>query len=118
MTDLGMYDGRPIVMTSIVMRIAGGGLRDALALDPVLLHTGDEGYIAFKFCAEDIKHQMIKAKDGTDTGTYNRVVKLVALRGMLIDAATVEAGFQALQKRVEEAEGVSQLPLDDGNEGD
>lgn len=98
--DLGEYEGRPITMSSVVIPSAGGGLYDALALDPVLLHSGDEVTIALRCKVEDINHALIKYK-GEDTGNYNRVAKLVVAKGLIIDGATVASAFAALNRRLE-----------------
>jgi hypothetical protein len=107
--DLGMYDGRPIITSSVVIPGAGGGLHESLAVQPVLLHTGDSIDIVLRCTVEDINHKMIKHK-GEDTGHYDRVAKLVPNFGMIIDSADVDKAIAASRKRVEEAAGIQQIP--------
>lgn len=111
--ELGNYEGRPVIAASITIPNAGGGLYDALALDPVVLHSGDEFVIALRCRTEDINHKMIKDK-GEDTGNFNRVHKAVAMSGMIIDADLVRDLFTAQRKRLDEAKGIQSIPgLDD-----
>lgn len=111
--DLGSYEGRPVIMASIVIPNAGGGLHDALALDPVVMHTGDEFVIALRCTVGNITHEVIKHKK-EDTGNYNRVHKATALMGMIIDNDLVAALFASQRKRIDEAKGVQQIPgIDD-----
>lgn len=111
--DLGDYEGRPVIMASIVIPNAGGGLHDSLALDPVVLHTGDEFVIALRCRCENIIHEVVKHK-GEDTGNYNRVHKAVAIMGQIIDADLVAKLFAEQRKRIDEAKGVQSIPgIDD-----
>jgi len=111
--DLGKYESRPVIMASITIPNAGGGLHDALALDPVMLHTGEEFVIALRCRAENITHEVVKHK-GEDTGNYNRVHKCVAMSGMIIDSDLVADMFTAQRKRIDEAKGIQTIPgIDD-----
>lgn len=102
--DLGQYDGRDIITASIVIPGAGGGLHDALTLDPVLLHTGDEIDVLLRCKVEDIRHSVIKDK-GEDTGDYDRVSKLVVLKGTILADKTVgDKTFAKMATRLAEAE--------------
>lgn len=102
--DLGMYEGRPVIMCSVTVPNAGGGLHDALGLDPILLHTGDSVDLLLRCTAGKITHEPIMHK-GDDTGNYNRVVTLHADKGTILgDTAIGDKAFTKLSARLEKAE--------------
>lgn len=102
--DLGMFDGRPVIMASITIPNAGGGLHDALSLDPVLLHTGDEVDVLLRCTVGKITHDPILNK-GADTGNYSRVATLHADKGTIMaDTSIGDKTFTKLGARLEKAE--------------
>lgn len=108
-TVLGEFDGREIIMCSVAIPNASGGLHDALALDPVMLHTGQSVDIVLRCIVGRISHDPILDK-GEDTGYYNRVASLSAQRGMIIDASVVDAEFVKQRTKLDEARGVQAIP--------
>jgi hypothetical protein len=99
-----MYEGRPVIMASITIPNAGGGLHEALGLDPVLLYTGDEVDVLLRCTAGKITHDPIVHK-GEDTGNYNRVVTLHADKGtIVVDKAVGDRLFTKLSTRLQAAE--------------
>lgn len=102
--DLGMFEGRPVIMASITIPNAGGGLHDALSLDPVVLHTGDEVDVLLRCTVGKITHDPIMHK-GEDTGNFNRVATLHADKGtILADESIGDKAFTKLSARLEKAE--------------
>lgn len=102
--DLGTYDGRPIIMASITIPNAGGGLHDALSLDPVLLHTGDEVDVLLRCTVGKHTHDPITHK-GEDTGNFNLVYTLHADKGTILsDESIGDKAFTKLSARLEKAE--------------
>lgn len=112
-TVLGEFDGREVIMCSIAIPNASGGLHDALALDPVMLHTGQEVDIVLRCTVGRIAHDPIMDKDD-DTGYYNRVATLSARRGLIIDSKVVDAEFAKQRTKIDAARGVQPIPgIDD-----
>lgn len=108
-TVLDKFDGREVIMCSVAIPNASGGLHDALALDPVLLHTGDEIDIVLRCTVGPISFDPILDK-GEDTGYYNRVAKLHANRGLIIDGKVVDAEFVKQRAKLDAARGVQAIP--------
>ncbi len=108
-TVLGVFDDREIIMCSVAIPNASGGLHDALALDPVMLHTGQSVDIVLRCTVGRISHDPIEDK-GEDTGYYNRVASLSAQRGMIIDAKIVDEEFAKQRKKLDVARGVQAIP--------
>lgn len=105
--DLGEFDGRDVLTTSVKVTRAGDGLSEALGVDPQLLHHGDRGAIVIEYEVDKITFDPIK-----DTAGLNRVHTLKAMRGTLISLDEVQEKLDEQTRRIEEAEGVLQLDLD------
>lgn len=101
--DLGTYDGRPITKSSITIPNAGGGLHEALGLDPVLLHTGEEVDVLLRCTVGKHTHDPIMEK-GEDTGEWNLVFTLHADRGTILsDTSVGDKVFTKLSTRLAKA---------------
>jgi hypothetical protein len=119
--DLGQFEGRPVIECGIVIPNSGGGLHDALGLDPVLLHTGDEIDVLLRCTVGKITHDPIVLK-GEDQETYRRVATLHADKGAILDDKSVGskvftkqstrlAAVELEKRKREEAEaGVQPIP--------
>lgn len=102
--DLGTFEGRNVIMASITIPNAGGGLHDALSLDPVMLHTGDQIDVLLRCTVGKITHDPIVHK-GDDTGNYSRVATLHAEKGIILDESTVgDKSFSKQATRLAAAE--------------
>ena len=109
--DLGQFDGRDVLTTSVKVTKAGDGLSEALGVDPQLLHHGDRGAIVIEYEVDKITFDPIK-----DTNGLNRVHTLKAMRGTLIGLEEVQEKLDEQTRRIEEAEGVMRLDLDGDGE--
>lgn len=109
--DLGQFDGRDVLTTSVKVTKAGDGLSEALGVDPQLLHHGDRGAIVIEYEVDKITFDPIK-----DTQGLNRVHTLKAMRGTLIDLEDVQDKLDEQTRRIEEADGVMRLDLDGDGE--
>ena len=106
--ELGDFEGKPVLVTSVAVTNAGDGLSAALGVDPQILHQGDRGAILLEFEVSKVRFEPVK-----DTNGLNRVHILKASTGTLLDLDEVRDKLDAQRRRIEEAEGTLQLPLDD-----
>lgn len=53
---LGEFEGNPIARSSVKITKAGDGLSDALKVDPVVLHRGDEVYFVLRGKVRYVAH--------------------------------------------------------------
>lgn len=106
--DLGSFEGLDVVQSSIKVTNAGDGLSPSMALDPVLLHIGDEVTVVLRTTVTSISAKGVK-----DTDVLERVHTLKAKSGAIIDDTLVAKLFDEQQRRLEAAAGVQRLEIDD-----
>lgn len=113
MTELGTFDGRDVITTSVAITNAGDGLSQALGIDPQVMHIGDTGVIVLEYVVTKIGFIEVK-----DTDVLNRVHTLRAGTATIIDRDVVAEALDAQALKIEKARGVTRLPLDGEGEGD
>jgi len=110
--DLGAFDGKDVLRTTIAVTNAGDGLSDALKVDPKLLHLDDKVYVVLECDVAKIRFEPIK-----DTDALSRVHVLKAGTATLVDADLVRDQLNEQAERIlraKEAEaGITRLPYND-----
>jgi hypothetical protein len=106
--DLGTFEGRDVLTSSVAVTNAGDGLSQAMSVDRVALHHGDTVYVVLECEVVDVQFPTIRDTDGC-----NRKHKLRAGTATIVDKATVIAVIDEQRAKIEAARGVEQLPLDD-----
>lgn len=53
-TDLGKFEGAPVVMTTVAVTKAGDGLSDALGIDPMVIKRGWRGRVVMDVVADSV----------------------------------------------------------------
>lgn len=104
-TDLGMFDGRQVITSSIKVTNAGDGLSAAMSIDPQEFHHGQKVYLVIE--AECTKVEFVPIKD---TDKLARVHTLKAGVSTPVDHDKVKRVLDAQRKALEEAKGVAQFP--------
>lgn len=107
MTTLTPFEGKPVLSTTVAIRKAGDGLSAALKVDPEELHHGDTVYVVLETVVEKVRFDQAKDGDG-----FVRVHMLATENATLVDAELVSAHLAAQKKRIREAAGEYELPLD------
>ena len=105
---LGVFEGEPVLQSSIVIPNAGGGLREAMKVDPALWHKGDVVNLVLQCVVTDVSFKGIK---GLSVG-WNRVHRFDAETATVVDEAIVGAQLAEQKRRIREAAGEFELPLD------
>lgn len=105
--ELGQFEGKEVLATSVAVTNAGDGLSQALAVDPQILHQGDRGAILLEYEVAKVRFDPVK-----DTNGLTRIHILKAKTGTLLDLEEAREKLDAQRARIEEAEGVLQLDLD------
>lgn len=106
--NLTEFEGRDVIGMAIIVRNTGDGLSEAVAVDPMELHVGDEVTVAMKCIVEKIRFDPIK-----DTDSLRRVQILKAGEATFIESGTVAEALEDQMRRIEAAKGVQRLPLGD-----
>jgi hypothetical protein len=113
------FEGNPVTAVGVEVRNAGGGLSDALDVDPVLLHGGDTVYVVMRCDVTGINHKPIKG----DEGNWKRIAVMRATDATILDSAAVRKAIDTQRERIrrehERRKGVEHLfpdPEDDGSE--
>lgn len=108
------FEGKDVHSATIAIRNAGDGLSSAMSVTPVELHQGATVHVVLECEVEKLRFDPLKDADG-----LIRVHMLKAGRATLIDAEAVTELLDAQQRRIDEAEGVQQLPFgEDGDQGE
>jgi hypothetical protein len=110
--ELGTFEGRDIVQTSVAVTNAGDGLSQSLTVEPRILHVGDTGAVVLEYTVTKVGFVPVK-----DTDVLARVATLKAGNATLIDLDVVGSALEANRVRIEQARGLFRLDLD-GDEGD
>lgn len=113
MTNLGTFDDKDVIRTSIAVTNAGDGLSSAMKVDPQLFHLGDKVYVVLECEVSDVKFRPLK----DDDQLLDRVHTLRAGGATIVDEDLVREHLEAqaarIRKAKDEASGQQNL-LDDG----
>lgn len=103
------FEGRPVIATAIEIPGAGGGLRDALTIDPAEYHYGETVFVVVEGKVGKLRFDPVK-----DAGEgVKRVHVLDTQAATIVAREQVEAMLAEQAKRIEEAMGVSRIEFDD-----
>lgn len=103
------FEGRPVIATAIEIPGAGGGLRDALTIDPAEYHYGDTVFVVIEGKVGKLRFDPIK-----DAGEgVKRVHVLDTQAATIAERETVERLLEEQARRIEEAKGLQRLPFGD-----
>lgn len=112
--NLTPYKGRAVVGATVKIRNTGDGLSSAMAVEPVELTVGERYHVVLECVVEKHVHEP------EEKNVYDRLIlvnDLRAGRATIVDGTIVQEHLDAQQRKIEEAEGVHQLPGIEG-EGD
>lgn len=109
--DLGNFEGKTVLATSVAVTNAGDGLSEALAVDPQILHQGDRGAILLEYEVAKVRFDPVK-----DTSGLTRVHILKAKTGTLLDLEEASERLDEQRRRIAEASGQEELPFDGDGE--
>lgn len=111
---LGRFDGREVIKSTIAVTNAGDGLSKAMAVDPAKMDLHEKVYVVLE-C--EVAKVTFTEVDDTNKVARNHTLK--AGDATIVDEDLVREHLDAMAKRIEEAQGVHRLPLDeDGEAGD
>lgn len=110
------FEGRRVTRASIRFKNTGTDLSNPLSVDPIELHHGAEGYALVKYTLVDIAHPAIKDKEGL-TGDVERAHTLRIDVVTLVDDEFGAWRIAEQKRKVEEAQGVLQIPGVNGDGG-
>lgn len=109
MFDLTPFEAQRVARTKVAVTNAGDGLSEAMAVDPVELHIGDEVYIVLAATVSKVRFEEIK-----DSTALARIHVLRAGTASLVDESIVADYLAKQRSRIEEAQGVIRLPMEEG----
>jgi hypothetical protein len=118
---LSEFEGDPVIAIGIEVPGLSGGLNDALRVDPVELHKGEECVLIVRGTVAKIRFEPVK-----DSESWQRVHILKVEEAGLVDGAVVDGLLAAQREKIEaaridaeRAQGIHRLPLaDDAEEED
>jgi len=115
--QLPAFENQLVVGAGIEIPGAAGGLRDAMEIEPRVLHQGDRIYVLLECEVAKTRHDPIDKK--TFDGPLRRVSVLHTRAGTIMDPEVakpaVDAQKDRIQKAKEEALGVQRIPGTDAD---
>lgn len=110
--DLGTFEGADILSVGIEMPGAGGGLRDALKIEPATFHKDEEVMVLVRGKVGKVRFDPVR-----DTQGVSRVHVLIIEDATIVDgevfSEALEAQAEKIDRAREAAEGIARLPLPD-----
>lgn len=107
--QLTPFEGRQVIAVGIEIPGAGGGLRDALTIDPKEYHYGETVFVVIEGTVGKIRFDPVPGAGEA----VRRVHVLDVESAAPVTRETVEHLLEEQRKRIEEAMGVSRLPYGD-----
>lgn len=104
---LGKFEGRKVDAVGLEIRNAAGGLNEAMKIDPAEFHIDDEVTVVMRCTVTKVRHDPLKDTDG-----LRRVHILTAGEATIIDDELVSDVLEKQKIRIEEATGVTRLPIE------
>lgn len=105
-TALSPFEGKPVLSVGLEIRNAAGGLNEALQIDPAEWHHGERVTVVLDCDVSKLRFDPVKDTDG-----LRRVHVLTADEATVVDRAVVADALEEQQKRIEEAQGIRRLEL-------
>lgn len=96
--DLGKFEGAEVLGVGIEIPSAAGGLRDALRIDPLVMHRNEERLVLLRCTVGKIRFDPVK-----DTKGVTRVHVLDTSEATIVDGEVFEQALAAQRERIEEA---------------
>jgi hypothetical protein len=96
--DLGRFEGRKVTSARMTITKTGDGLSDAMHVDPVKLHLGDEVFVIIKGVVADVRHPANKDDNGAA-----RLHVVRAVEATIIDADLAEPQLSEQRERIAKA---------------
>jgi hypothetical protein len=109
---LGRFDGREVIKSTIAVTNAGDGLSKAMGVDPSAMDLHDKVYVVLE-C--DVSKVAFTEVDDTAKLARNHTLKAGA--ATIVDEDLVRDHLDAMAQRIEEAQGVHRLPLNEDGDG-
>lgn len=97
-TDLGSYQGQPIIRAKIKVTKAGDGLSKALKIEPTMLPVGWTGMLLLEVECVKHGHQRI-----TDTEAFEVELVLAAGTATIVDDKSSRTKIERQRRKIEKA---------------
>lgn len=111
-SPLGKFEGRDVISSTIAVKNAGDGLSQAMSIDPVAYHEGDEVTIVMRCTVGPITFKRVK-----DTEAMTRSHAFIAgTATVLTEEGAVAAILDEQERLIEEAKGIVRLDFEDGDD--
>lgn len=106
---LSAFEGRQVLGVGVEIPGAGGGLRDALTIDPQEFHYGETVFVVIEGKVGKLRFDPVR-----EAGEAVRRVHVLDVKAATIaERETVERLLDEQAKRIEEARGLARLPFGD-----
>lgn len=100
------FEGRDVLSVGIEIPRASGGLNEALAIDPQEFHKDERVTVVLDCDVAKLRFDPVKDSDG-----WKRIHILSPVEATIVDRAVVAEALEEQAKRIEEAQGIRRLEL-------
>lgn len=94
--DLGSFEGDEVLAVGIEIPSAAGGLREALAIDPIVMHRDEEVMVLLKCKVQKLRHEPVK-----DTQGWRRIHILETTDATIVDGTEFAEALDAQAERIQ-----------------
>lgn len=110
--NLNDFEGHEVIGTTVAITNAGDGLSAALKVDPIEYEHGDTVCVVLE--CEVAKVRFDPSKDDPELLIRHHVLK--AGTAAVVEGSMVAPVLTETRKKIKEAEGIQELPLDDDSD--
>jgi hypothetical protein len=107
------FEGRDVIASSVAITNAGDGLSKALQVEPGELRLGDKVFIVLEAEVTKVRYEEVK-----DTDTLRRVHTCRTDTATFVDEELVAQVLDEQRRKIEKAQGVERLPINDDTDDD
>lgn len=110
---LPAFEGVPVIYSSVAIAKAGDGLSDALKVDPIALHHGEEVWFVLRGHVAQVNHVPIKSDDSSRLVRKHRIdAEAIAIITSETGKPLLDEALAEVKRKIDESRGVEAFDFD------
>lgn len=107
------FEGVPVIYSSVAIAKAGDGLSDALKVDPIALHHGEEVWFVLRGHVAQVNHVPIKSDDSSRLVRKHRIdAEAIAIINSEDGKPLLDEALAEVKRKIDESRGVQSFDYD------